>query len=170
LASAGALRAQTTEVAGPTRHSVELGVDAQASFGLDDPKVTTVDIPAARFRIGFVMTPNISFEPVFGLSYIHFSGANLTQYQALLGMLYHFEPDTRLNQLYVRPFFGMVGVSGSGNHTTQAELGAGLGIKVPLTPRVSARFETNYQHAFSSGDSGSSNAIALLAGLSLFAR
>jgi hypothetical protein len=153
-----------------TRNPIEIGIDAGAMFGLDDPHVTTITIPGQQIRVGFPVSPRLSLEPVFGLNYIHASGESQTSYRALLGMLYHLSTDRRANQLYVRPFVGFVGNSANGDNTTQAALGAGVGIKVPLYPRLGARFEANYTHTFSSGGADDSNAIGLLAGLSFYTR
>jgi hypothetical protein len=165
-----AAHAQQTTTVPTTRNPIELGIDAGALFGLDDPHVTTITIPGQHIRAGFMISPTISIEPVFGLNYIHVSGESQTSYEALVGMLYHFSPNRHAKQLYVRPFVGFVGTSAGGHNQTQAALGGGVGIKIPMFPRISSRFEANYQHTFSSGDVGSSNAIGLLAGLSFFTR
>jgi hypothetical protein len=169
IAPAAYSQAGTTTVP-TTRNPVEFGIDAGASFGLDDPHVTTIAVPGQHVRMGFFFTPKISFEPVVGLNYIHASGESLTSYEALVGMLYHLTPDRRQSQVYVRPFVGFVGTSFAGDNQTQAALGGGIGIKFPLYPRLSTRFEANYNHTFSSGDADASNAIGLLAGLSFFTR
>jgi hypothetical protein len=172
VAVAPAARAQgtgTTTVP-TTDNPVELGIDAGVSFGLDDPHVTTVSIPGQHIRAGFFFGRQLEFEPSFGLDYIHASGVSQTRYEALVGMLYHFTPNRRASQLYVRPFVGFLGTNIDGSNETQAALGGGVGLKVPMYPRLSARFEANYTHTFSSGDADASNAIGLLAGLSFFTR
>ena len=179
LASAAALafavvpaaHAQSSRTTVPTtRNPLEIGIDAGAQFGLDDPHVTTIALPGQHIRVGFMVSPKISFEPTVGLNYIHAAGQSETSYEALVGMLYHLSTDRRTSQVYVRPFVGFVGTSVAGNNETQAALGAGLGIKLPMYERLSTRFEANYGHTFSSGAAGSSNSIGLLAGLSFYTR
>lgn len=169
LAAASTVYAQAAATAGVhERNPVELGMDAGVSIGLDDPSYTTISIPVQSIRAGFMISPRFSLEPSLGLTYMHFSGESLTQYRALVGLLYHFQMNRHANQWYVRPFAGITGVSGSGSSDTQAEIGGGLGIKIPMAARVSTRFEANFEHGFKSGDVASSNAIGILAGLSFF--
>jgi hypothetical protein len=171
LCAAAAANAQGPAAAGPRRSVIELGIDAGATFDVSTPTATMVSIPVQDFRIGFMTSPRLEIEPSFMLQYYHFDGENETNYQAVLGVLYHFSTDRRVNQFYVRPFAGVGGFSGSGSdHTTQPLIGAGLGVKMPLAPRLSARFEANYQHVFSDNDVPSENDIGLRAGLSFFTR
>lgn len=167
---APAAYAQGTTTVPTTPNPVELGIDAGASFGLDDPHVTTISIPGQHVRAGFFFGRQLEFEPSFGLDYIHASGVSQTRYEALVGLLYHFTPSRRTSQFYVRPFVGFLGTNIDGSNQTQAALGGGIGVKIPMYPRLSSRFEANYTHTFSSGDADASNAIGLLAGLSFFTR
>ena len=170
IASVGYAQGSGTTTVPTTRNPVELGIDAGASFGLDDPHVTTITIPGQHIRAGFFFSPRLEFEPSVGLNYQHASGISLTNYEALVGLLYHLSTDRRTSQLYVRPFVGFLGVNVNGDNLTQAALGGGFGIKIPMYPRLSSRFEANYTHTFSSGDADGSNAIGLLAGLSFYTR
>jgi hypothetical protein len=67
----------------------------------------------------------------------------------------------------VRPFVGIVGFNGPGDDDSDAVLGAGIGMKVPLVNRLAARFEANFAHRFGEPDF---NQLGLLAGLSFFTR
>ena len=156
---------------------IELGIDAGVSVGLGDNSVTVINIPAQAFRIGFFFDDNMSLEPKLSLNTITGSGATLTSYLFELGLLYHFyregygrrvsPPSGLRSAFYVRPFVGIVGTSGGGSSSTDAVLGAGIGMKVPLVSRLASRFEANFAHRF--GDA-SQNQIGLLAGLSFFTR
>jgi hypothetical protein len=145
---------------------LELGIDAGVTFELDDPNVTVIGIPLQSFRIGFVANERMSIEPMFSLNSIRADDDNFTVYSAALGLLYHF--DTFRSGPYVRPFFGVDGVSGSDiDGISQFVVGAGLGVKLPVVDgRLAWRFEANFAHAFDDGDVEGGNRIGLRAGLS----
>lgn len=156
---------------------IELGIDAGVSIGLGDNSVTVINIPAQAFRIGFFFDDNMSLEPKLAINTITGSGETVTSYLFELGLLYHFyreaparrvyPPPGLRSAFYVRPFTGIVGTSGGSSSNTDAVLGAGIGMKVPLVSRLASRFEANFAHRF--GDA-SQNQIGLLAGLSFFTR
>jgi hypothetical protein len=147
--------------------SPELGVDAGLMFTLDDPKVTTFQVPIQGIRMGFYVSPAVSIEPSFRLNTTSFSGAgSITDYGVGLGLLYHFSTSRMANQMYVRPFIGLDGSSGGGNSDSIFSFGAGFGVKVPVGSRFASRFEANFSHA--SNDGATQNAIGLLAGLSVY--
>jgi hypothetical protein len=156
--------AQTT-----TANPVELGVDAvvQSTIG-DSPNITTVSIPEARFRVGFFVSNDLSIEPRVGITSISGSGSTFTTYNAEVGLLYHFVKGERVGTgVYVRPFAGFTGMSGSGSDT-QGDIGVGLGTKIPFGDRLATRLEAMYMHAFSSDNSDGGNAIGASIGLSFF--
>jgi hypothetical protein len=160
---------------------IELGVDAGVSIGFGDNSVTVISIPVQAFRIGFFVDDKVSIEPKFGLTTITGNGDTFTSYAAELGLLYHFyrerERDVRgrviyggpgpRSSFYVRPFVGIVGSNGPGGDDSDAVLGIGVGMKVPLVNRLAARFEANFAHQFGDPDF---NQLGLLAGLSFFTR
>lgn len=151
--------------------SLELGIDAGITIGLGDNSVTTIDIPAQAFRVGFPISPRTSIEPKLRLNLVSGNGDTFTSYRGEVGLLYHFGSSRypgayQRAGMYVRPFAGVVGYS-DGSSQTNGLLGAGLGIKMPLVAKLSSRFEANFAHKF--GDA-SSNEIGLLAGLSFFTR
>jgi hypothetical protein len=150
---------------------LELGIDAGITIGLGDNSVTTIDIPAQAFRVGFTISPRTSIEPKLQLHLVSGNGDTFTSYRGEIGLLYHFGSGRypgayQRAGLYVRPFVGVVGFS-DGDSQTSGLLGAGLGYKIPLVAKLSSRFEANFAHRF--GDA-SSNEIGLLAGLSFFTR
>jgi hypothetical protein len=148
--------------------SPELGVDAGLQFTLDDPKTTSFQIPIQGIRVGFFLSPEISLEPSLRLNYTSFDGGHLTTYGLGLGMLYHFSTSRAANQMYVRPFIGLDGISGDGGSDSAFSFGAGFGVKVPVGNRFATRWEANFSHA--SNDGATQNAIGLLAGLSVYTR
>jgi hypothetical protein len=150
---------------------LELGIDAGITIGLGDNSVTTIDIPAQAFRVGFPISPRTSIEPKLQLHLVSGNGDTFTSYRGEIGLLYHlgsgrYPGAYQRAGLYVRPFVGVVGFS-DGDSQTSGLLGAGLGYKIPLVAKLSSRFEANFAHRF--GDA-SSNEIGLLAGLSFFTR
>jgi hypothetical protein len=147
---------------------IELGVDAGVSFGLDEPSVTTIGIPIRSFRVGFFFTDNVSLEPSFGLSSIHVEDETFTQYEAAIALLLHLSRYRPASSIYVRPFVGVTGVSGGGDSDSNGFAGAGLGVKLPWgNRRLATRLEANFTHGF---DGDGTNAIGLLAGISVFIR
>jgi hypothetical protein len=149
---------------------LELGIDAGIAFGLEDPNVTVVAIPLQSFRIGFVMTDQVSIEPMFSLNSIRVEGDNFTTYSAALGLLYHF--GIFRSGPYVRPFFGVTGFSGDDiEGVSQLFLGAGLGLKIPVIDnRLAWRLEANFAHVFDDDEVEGGSQIGLRAGLSFFTR
>jgi hypothetical protein len=135
-----------------------------------DPHITTVAIPAAQFRIGFFVSNDLSIEPRVAITSISGDGSTFTTYAGELGVLYHFIPGERVGSgVYVRPFAGFMGESGDGSDT-QADVGIGLGTKIPFTDRLATRIEANYLHAFSTDNSTGGNEIGASIGLSFFTR
>ncbi len=149
---------------------LELGIDAGVDFGLDDPNITVIGIPIQSLRIGFVMTDQISIEPMFSLNSIRVEGDNFTMYSAAVGLLYHFQ--TFRSGPYVRPFFGVTGLSGDDiDGVSQLFLGAGLGLKIPVIDnRLAWRLETNFAHVLDDDEVEGGSQIGLRAGLSFFTR
>ena len=149
--------------------SPELGVDAGLQFTLDSPKTTSFQIPIQGIRAGFYVSPAVSIEPSLRLNYTSFEGGgSFTTYGLGLGLLYHFSTSRMANQMYVRPFIGLDGISGSGNSDSAFSFGGGFGVKVPVGSRFATRWEANFSHASNNG--ASQNAIGLLGGLSVYTR
>lgn len=163
--TAGAQRSTRGSMAS-ANPSPEFGVDAGLQFTLDDPKTTSFQIPIQGIRMGFYVSPAISIEPSLRLNYTSFDGGHITSYGLGLGMLYHFSTSRLANQLYVRPFVGLDGISSDGGSDSAFSFGAGFGVKMPIGNRFASRFEANFSHA--SNDGATQNALGLLAGLSVY--
>ncbi|HEX5972591.1 MAG TPA: acyloxyacyl hydrolase [Gemmatimonadaceae bacterium] len=167
IASTASAQRTTRSSTTSANPSPEIGVDAGLQFTLDSPRMTSFQIPIQGIRMGFYVSPEISIEPSFRLNSTSFQGAgSLTTYGVGLGMLYHFSTSRLANQMYVRPFIGLDGVSGGGNSDSAFSFGGGFGVKVPVGSRFASRFEANISHASNNGVSA--NAIGLLAGLSVY--
>jgi hypothetical protein len=153
----------------------ELGTDAALLFGLDDPGTTQLSIPIGSVRAGYFMTPEWSIEPFFSFDYASIENVGSgTDYQIGAGALYHFSTVRTRSQLYVRPFFALVGASfnpdGPGGGTSESDpmLGGGVGIKWPkLGGRMALRGEANV--AFMLGENDQTFLGALF-GVSFYTR
>lgn len=149
---------------------LELGVDGGIAFGLDDPHTTVIALPVQNFRLGYFASDKVEIEPRFFVNSLHIADiGTLTTYSVEVGALFMPGGDRAGNGLYIRPFGGFTGISGSGgNSDSNGVLGAGIGLKVPFADRrLATRWEANYAHAFGNGGT---NQIGLLAGLSFFTR
>jgi hypothetical protein len=166
----------TARLAGAQRSSerrstpIELGIDGDLVFGLDDPHTTVLALPAPVFRVGFIVSDKLELEPRLTVASAHVSGfGSFTDYTFELGVLYQPAGDRVGRGLYVRPFLGVSGGSDSdtGNNNS-GYAGGGLGIKLPFAERrLAARMEAAYAHGF---ESDGTNALALIFGLSFFTR
>lgn len=144
----------------------ELGADAGLSFGLDDPSVTTLQIPVQNIRAGIHVSDVLSIEPFFGLNYFKIEDLDaVTTYQFGVGGLYHFSTDRTRSQMYIRPALSIVGVSAGGNSDSEVGIGVGLGMK---WPRAGGRWAWRGEGNISVIDDQTT--IAALFGISFFTR
>lgn len=166
-ATAGAQRSTRGTTVTSANPSPELGVDGGLQFTMDDPKTTAFQIPIQGLRMGFYVSPAISIEPSLRFNHASVSGGgSATDYGLGVGLLYHFSTSRMANQMYVRPFIGLDGISGGGNSDSAFSWGAGFGVKVPVGSRFASRWEANLSSASNNGVSRT--AIGLLAGLSVY--
>jgi hypothetical protein len=147
---------------------VELGIDGAITFRQTDPSVRFVDLPLGLFRIGFRVSPDVSLEPAFSLHSQTVRGESARYYTMEFGALWHFNTTPSGKRIYLRPMVTVDGVSVEGNGDSQTALGVGLGIKIPMIPKLASRFEANYKRYLSSGDVDGFNQIGFLFGLSFF--
>jgi hypothetical protein len=168
------------EPQGPTvrapRRTLELGLDAGAVLGLGDISSVTLNLPAARARVGFFLHNfrRWSVEPAALLSYTDAEDADgVLFYNLEAGALYHFRPPGELGQFeeaggravaYARPFVNVTGATGGGD--SEISLGAGLGLKVPWRAQLAWRFEANVGYGFDN----EAARLGAFAGLSFFTR
>lgn len=167
----------TVAVAAPAaaQPPTEYGIDAGAIFGLGDQSSINVTLPASRFRIGYALSPQWTFEPVAGLAYSKTEGTDgVLLYNLEAGALYNLRPftvvqggdATPVTSAYVRPFVGLSGFTGGDTDDTELSVGAGVGVKVPWKTDLSWRLEANVGYGFDN----EAARIGLLAGLSFFPR
>jgi hypothetical protein len=167
---------------------VELGIDAsfarQSIHSEPDAlgrevtvNVNTIDIPLGVIRAGFFITETVAIEPALGLRYERVGDASTSQTVFDIGLPIYLSPNRRENQIFIRPVVGLTHITAdatsrdnAGFSDTQANVGVGLGIKMPLSDRFAARIEAQYRHAPKSGHLSSYDQIAALAGLSVYVR
>ncbi len=171
VASGAAAQARSRSSA-PQAGGTELGVDGQIAFGLTSPTTTTIALPLQRFRVAFSSSGTLSWEPWVGLNYISQSGSSITAADLGLGVLWTFAAQRGQPQWYVRPFLDLnhegASFTGTSSSDTQVGLGAGLGLKAPVSDRLSTRWEANLGHWGASGSRGAQTQLGLLGGLSFF--
>jgi opacity protein-like surface antigen len=151
---------------------IELGMDALlANTSYDRPassSTTTFDLPLQAFRIGFELTPTISLEPTFGLRSVSGGGSFVTFDLGLpieLGT-----GGSPGSDYFLRPLIGLRSFRSDGESVTQTSLGVGLGVRIPIIPRLAARIEARYRRGLETGRFAAYNEIGLLGGLSFFTR
>jgi hypothetical protein len=165
---------------------VELGIDAsfaRTSYHSEPDalgrettvNVNTIDIPLGVIRAGFFITESVAIEPAFGLHYERIGDGSTSRTLFDIGLPIYLSPNRRENQIFIRPVVGLSHISsdpptGSGNSDTQANVGVGLGIKMPISDRFAARIEAEYRHAPKSDHLSSYDQIAALAGISVYVR
>ena len=173
--------------AGAQTRPIELGIDGAVTWtrsGLlpegDRTWRTSVDMPAANFRIGFLTADRRwSVEPNFAFHRFSAGEADISQLQVDLGLLYHFAIATARDpgkpQPYLRPFLGFERTSfeaeGDADASdSRARFGVGLGVKLPMIDRLSARLEGRYIHTSEADAISAADGFALGFGLSFFTR
>lgn len=157
--------------AGAQGRPIELGTDLGVAFDFSGGSTTTtVTVPTMVLRAGFWMNDRISVEPNVNFTWVHVSGSSLTNFNAALALLYHFNADVARTRPYVAVFPGIAHLDVGGVSSTQFFAGAGLGALVPLRERLAFRAEGLYSHSFSTSELSSSDEAALRLGLSFFTR
>lgn len=167
---------------------IELGLDAsfaRTSYHSEPDalgrettvNVNTINIPLSVIRAGFFITESVAIEPAFGLHYERVGDASTSQTVFDIGLPIYLSPNRRENQIFIRPVVGLSHITAdatsrdnAGSSDTQANVGVGLGIKMPLTDRFATRVEAQYRHAPKSGHLSSYDQIAALAGISVYVR
>ena len=155
------------------QNPVEVGIDAQIGFGLDD-QGTSISIPAQKIRAGFMLTPVMTIEPSLGFYRLSNDGSSISSTAVDVSLLYHFSPSRTVRQFYLRPVIGLQRASFSNDAAdiseanTDLNIGIAGGMKIPLMDRVGARFEAEFRNYMT--DPESTSAFNLNFGLSYFTR
>ena len=150
---------------------VELGIDGGLAYKTNSPTSLTLSAPIQRFRAGFTTGRTVSIEPSIVLNYVKDEGADaFWHFGPELGVLVHFQSETKRARGYFRPHAGMTFLKSGGASANQFYLGGGVGVKLPLSvSRLAARLEGGLQHGFE-GDFPSATSIYASFGLSFFTR
>ena len=142
---------------------VEIGMDAAFQFLFEGPWTLSVPIQQARF--GFMASDRLSVEPRFSFSHVN-NGVSLTALQAGLHLLHYFQPMAAGARPYVTEGVTFLFLDVGGSSDTQFQLGAGIGVLLPIVSRLFGRLEARYDRGFSPKVNG----VAALFGLSFFTR
>jgi hypothetical protein len=162
----------TTAQAQAGSQPIEVGIDAQISFGLDD-QGTSISIPAQKVRAGFLINPAMTIEPSLGFNRFSNDVMSSSTADIDVSLLYHFSTLRTAKQFYVRPVIGFrrgsvtdktADVSSS---ATDMNIGVAGGVKIPLMDRVGARAEAEFRNYMSDP---SVSAFNLNFGLSYYTR
>ncbi len=158
---------------------IELGVDA-ALVRDDATDVTTLSIPLRRLRAGFFLSPLLSLEPTLAYERASRDATSASRFAGDLGLVAHLTGQpvgrARTPSLFARPFVGVArrGVSSDerdfDESATQASVGVGLGLKLPVADRLAWRVEGTYARALETDDLPAANRVGLNVGLSFHTR
>lgn len=154
-------------VAAAQSTKIELGLDGGVAVvkATGVKTVTDVELPAQTFRIGFMVSDNVSFEPFGSLSHLSGDGSS-TSYEVGAGLLLLMGGHTE-TQYFLRPLVAVTGVSGTGIKSSNPfEFGAGVGVKIPIEGRLGARLEAGYERTTKANIVPASNIFFATVGLS----
>jgi outer membrane protein with beta-barrel domain len=166
LASAASAQAQRQ-----APYPYEIGVDGTIARRSYDrgPDVTTVSLPVNTLRVGLFVTNQIELEPSLSFQRITVGdGDDRSQIDFSVAAPIYFTPERTKPQFFLRPVVGLFHVSDPGG--TQLNVGAGLGVKLPIDSRISTRLEAEYRHGNGSDDFAAYNQFGLIVGLSVYTR
>ncbi|HEX4935836.1 MAG TPA: outer membrane beta-barrel protein [Gemmatimonadaceae bacterium] len=154
------------------QNPIEVGIDAQISFGLDD-QGTSISIPAQKVRAGFVINPAMTIEPSLGFFRTSDDAMSASTADIDVSLLYHFSTLRTAKQYYLRPVVGLRRVSFTDKtidesaSDSEMNIGVAGGVKIPLMDRVGARAEAEFRNYLSDP---SVSAFNLNFGLSYYTR
>jgi len=169
-----AVLALSSPVLAQNKGTIEIGLDGNLTAGLDEPHVTTVNLPVQRLRVGYFISPRISIEPYGAFNWTHVSGADAVNLNLGVGGLYHFGDNPAATRWYARPFTELLynhidGDNGGSASSTTGAIGAGVGVKLPFAAqRFAWRFEGAFTQTFAHGGVDAQSSLSLFAGLSFF--
>lgn len=151
---------------------IELGIDAfRLDLDFNGSTVTTITVPAQSFRAGFFVSDNVSMEPRLSVNFLTVDQFSTTTLDLGFGVPIHFSPDERTRSRgFVRPVASWRFVDIDGTSASQAALGVGIGVKIPLLTQIAIRLEAILTHGFENDDFASTNEIGASFGFSFFTR
>jgi len=149
---------------------MEFGLDAavQIAFPDEGDRLTTVEVPLGRVRIGNYLGDRTLVEVSGGFALASQSGESASAGRGELSVSYHFGADAQR----MRPFV-LVGGAARFAHADEATAWQGLvlggiGVKVPVRRVLGVRFEVDYARAFRTSELDASHELRGLAGLSFY--
>jgi len=149
----------------------EIGVDgtiAHRDYDGARSGVTTVSLPVNTLRVGLFVTNQIELEPSLSYQRISVGDQDQSQLDLSVAAPIYFTPERTKPQFFIRPVVGLLHISDPDR--TQVNVGAGLGIKLPIDSRISTRIEAEYRHGNGSHDIAAYNQFGLILGLSVYTR
>lgn len=131
--------------------SVELGTTLVSLVaGLGDNDGAVLGIPSSAFGFGspgvfasFFLSPKLSVEPQLGLLYNSNGGGRSTHLLTLNGQVNYFVDGISRRSAYV---FGSLGVADGSGSANPANLGLGIGYRIPAGGRLTFRLDARFQH------------------------
>jgi hypothetical protein len=129
---------------------------------------TSVSLPVNAIRVGLFVTRQIELEPSLSYMRVSTGGDSFSQIDLSIAAPLYFTPDRTKSQFFVRPVVGLLKVTG--NDGAQVNVGAGLGVKIPIDRRIATRLEAEYRHGNQAGAESSYNQIGLILGFSVYTR
>jgi len=160
------------------RSAVELGADAglfHYSVNTEVGNVTVnttftqFELPMRSIRAAFPIDETYAIEPAAGWVYTSGNGTSASDFNADLGLIMNLTRDPRAWNWFLRPFLGFQHSSTGSRTLDRATLGAGIGLRVPATDRISMRYEARYRY-LAKNEGTSANVVGLLAGISVYTR
>lgn len=149
---------------------VELGIDAafQVAIPDDGDRLTTVEVPLGRVRIGNYLGDHTLVEAGGGFALASQSGESASAGRGELSVSYHFGPDASR----VRPFVLLGGAArfahADGETEWQGLATGGVGVKLPVRRVLAIRLEADYARAFATSTFDATHEIRGLVGLSFY--
>jgi len=150
--------------------AIEIGMDGQALVTTGDTASVSLRIPASVIRVGFPLSDRAQLEPAASLYFAHAGSDNVSEVALGAGVLWNFSQDRTRPQWYARPFVNLPIESGYGITDYQAELGAGIGLRLPMTSMLSWRFEAHAGHYFARNGHPPGTEIGFSFGLSAWTK
>lgn len=148
--------------------ALELGMDAEFDYRLNDPNVTALTLPNGSFRVGIPAGGGMVVEPRITFQYAHASGQSATAIELQLGILWALSSARPRGGAYIRPFVDYLHLGGGGS-ASQFALGGGVGVRLPQGDgRLGWRLEAGFQHSMENDNFASSDLIFGLLGISFF--
>lgn len=149
---------------------VEFGLDAAVQLSVPDEgdRLTTVEIPLGRVRVGNYLGERTLVEVSGGFALASQLGESASAGRGELSVSYHFGSDASR----VRPFVlagGATRFAHRDEETAWQGLAiGGIGVKIPVRRVLGVRIEADYARAFETSQLEASHEIRGLVGLSFY--